>query len=121
MIYPVLYIDKAVPKGWSRDYITIDVRNTEVARTVLNRYSDITGEFLLGLDFRNSSPFVVALFLKFIENTSLKLIIRAVEPVPPTVISRMGSVVKSSALEKINPIKLILSKGVIGQKISELK
>jgi len=75
----------------------------------------------LGIDLRNATPFVIVLFLKFIEFTPLKLILRAVEPIPPTIISRMGSVFKDSAIEKTNPMKLLLPDTITNQKILELR
>ncbi len=120
-LYPIIYIDKAVPIGWSKDFATIRVSDTNSAREVITRYSDLRGSSLLGIDLRTASSFVMVLFLKFIETTTLKLIIRAVEPVPPTIISRMAQVVKESSIEKCNPMKLLLSESIINQKILELK
>lgn len=120
-MYPKIYIDTAVPEGWAKDYPTFDIRDADSSRNFLERYGNIKGSFKIGLDFRNCSYFVMTLFLKFIEETSLEIIIRALEPVPPTMISRMADINKESKVEGVNPLKILLGERITSQKVLELK
>lgn len=120
-LYPQLYIDAAVPEGWAREYPTVQVSNVESARNVLEKYYEVEGDFILGVDFRGASYFVLTLFLKFLETTSLKVILRAIEPIPPTIVSRMARVIKKPIEDRQSVLKLLLGDRIISQKVLELK
>lgn len=120
-LYPQIYIDIAVPDGWGRNFPLFEVRDSDQARNLLSKFYQVNGTFILGVDMRGADASVYNLLLKFIEDTRLQLIIRATDPIPATLISRMAHIVKKSSLEREPALKLLLGSQVIAQKVLELR
>lgn len=120
-MYPQIYIGTEVPPGWATDYPTLEAKDAESARRVLIKYYDIKGDFILGIDMRGLGYSVMTLFLKFMETTTLKLVFRANEAVPSTILSRCFFIKKTPIVEKRSPWKILLGERVVATKILELK
>lgn len=120
-MHPKLYVDGRYPEGFGVRYPSVEVSDTKSARNVLTKYMDIEADFVLGIDMRAANRYTVNLFLKFIETTSLKLIILAREPVSPTIISRMAEIHKNVKVEKKSILQILLGEQIIAKKVGELK
>lgn len=120
-LYPQVYIDLAIPKGWAIDYPCCQPRDFKQARLVIEKYQISSSKNVLGIDLRIVNYKVQYLFLKFLETTTLKVILRLKEPVAPTILSRMSFVSKIPLVEEVNILHRLLGNQVIAQKVFDLK
>lgn len=115
-LYPELHLDISVPAGWGSDYPTFEIKDSVCAREVLAKYINIKNTIKMGVDLRGVDYFTQTLFLKFLETTTLRVILRIREPAPPTIVSRCPVVIKVPLIE---PGASYISRLVGQQKIAK--
>lgn len=95
--------------------------NLSELKRVIGQYQGVSG-LTLGLDVRYLQPRYYSVLLKFMEDEEIHLVIRMLEPVPFTILSRSMRVVKYDKVERLSGFDILYpSGGKTLQKIRDLK